>query len=306
MKIKKLVSIIIAVVLMLSVGAAAYALPDPDEEGAIPQEPGQEIVVTEPEEPEPSEEPAEPSPPAEPTPTPTATPEPSLITKHPLGENVKTGDTIVFTAYADNTTNVSWFIIGTDGSETYAGGLSSTYPGVTVSGENSNKLVINNATVKLNGCSAYARFVTADGTFLKTDAAKITVTQAAPTPTPSPKPSATPKPLPTPTPSANPVPTVKPLPVETEAGNTEDTAPAEKDSDRKSDGSDSEYRRYERKSHAGAVVFLVLIGLVLAATAAILILYVKGIINLDWLEKKLNGNSEETGSSPDDEDDDEI
>lgn len=267
---KKFISLLLAVLILLSLGAAAFGdevLPSPDPEETVA-----------PETPQPTEEPPQPTE----TPVPTSTPVPELkITKQPTAENVQTGDKIVFVAHADNKFSVQWFIVSKDGNSTIpADGMSAQYPGVIVSGCYDDTLVIQNATIKLSGCSAYAVFTDAAGNQQKTNQAMMTVTQKAePTPTPTPKATATPKPTaeikpttapsgaPTAEPVQTPAPTVRPA---VQSLDTEDIPT-------------------KANSNTGARVFLVLIGLVLVSTAVILVLYVKGVIRLDWLEDKLNG-----------------
>ena len=267
---KKMISLLLAVLIVLSFGTAAVAddiIPSPDpEETSVPETP------------QPTEAPPQPTE----TPQPTATPAPELIiTKQPTAENVQTGDKIVFIAHADNKFSVQWFIVSKDGNTTIpADGMSAQFPGVVVSGCYDDTLVIQNATLKLSGCSAYAVFTDAAGNQQKTNQAMITVTQKVePTPTPTPK--ATPAPKPTaeikPTTAPSGAPTAQPV---------DSPKPTVKPAVQSLDSEDFPSKA---NSNKGAKVFLVLIGLVLVSTAVILVLYVKGIIRLDWLEDKLNG-----------------
>ena len=217
---------------------------------------------------------------------PTQTPEVTgviNITKHPTDENVTTGDRAVFIARADGATMIEWKIIPYKGTPISLDDFVKSNPGVTISLTDSNqKLIISNVNTNLTGYSAFAIFKNDSGTEVNSNAAMINVTAATPSPvptvapTPTPKPVATPQPTPAPTPRAEVTPTPTDVPVQ------EATADKDKERDRDDDAI--------RHSHsgAGAIIATVLVGLLTIAIAVVLVMYVKGKIDLSWLEDWIN------------------
>lgn len=215
-----------------------------------------------------------------PTPTPEVTGVPQ-ITKHPTAENVTTGDRAVFIARADGADTITWYIKAPDGTVYPASSFATYFPGVTVSGDGTEKLILSNVNTKLTGLSAYAAFTNPFGS-VNSDAAMINVTAATPSPaptvapTPTPMPVATPQPTPAPTPRTEVTPTPTDIPVQETA--------ADKD---KSQDRDDDVIRHSH-SGAGAIIATVLVGLLTIAIAVILVMYVKGKIDLSWLEDWIN------------------
>ncbi|MDO4493061.1 MAG: hypothetical protein Q4C53_04140 [Clostridia bacterium] len=141
-----------------------------------------------------------------------------VITKHPSGESVSSGDSTSFIARADNYDTVTWYF--TKGGDTIkASKASSRFSGLKVSGYAEEKLKLSKIPSSLNGWSVFATFENADGQ-IDTKSAKIYVDSnggdddddydytytyrptAIPTATPY---SVTPVPaLPTPTPTLTP------------------------------------------------------------------------------------------------------
>ncbi|MBR1972035.1 MAG: hypothetical protein IKA16_01205 [Oscillospiraceae bacterium] len=96
------------------------------------------------------------------------------VTKHPTGEKVIEGESAVFIARADYTNKYAWEItiadavLGVDQLPDYIG------HGIKVSGTNSEKLVLSNIPVELNGARVRCRFIGAQES-VYSDYAKITV-----------------------------------------------------------------------------------------------------------------------------------
>lgn len=217
---------------------------------------------------------------AEPTPTPEITGVPQ-ITKHPTAENVTTGDRAVFIARADGADTITWYIKAPDGTVYPASSFANYFPGVTVSGDGTEKLIISNVNTKLTGLSAYAAFTNAFGS-VNSEEAMINVTAA----TPSPAPTAAPTPTPAATPQVTPAPTPAPTP-RTEVTPTPTDIPVQDSSAAKDKDKDTDAVRHSHSS-AGAIIATVLVGMLTIAIAVILVLYVKGKIDLTWLEDWIN------------------
>lgn len=213
------------------------------------------------------------SPTPTPSPSPVAVTVPS-ITKNPTDENIVTGESAVFIARADGTDTITWYIVDNNGASFLATELPNRVSGVTVSGADSEKLIISHAGVNISGYSAYAVFSNAAGTSTS-QPARVNVTAATPSPTPtqkpspSPRPTQTPKPSPTATPAPSPTPTFEIAPEPTPTENPINSV-------------------HHSSGNGGMTVLLILVLLVMISAATILILYVKGVINLDWLEDWLN------------------
>lgn len=116
--------------------------------------------------------------PAEVTPTPT--PAAIKITKQPTGETVDEGGRAVFVARAENYDKFVWRIVSPDTNTTYTAKEAPDYfRGLTVSGENTERLVLENIPASMNGWKAECKFIAADGkTFLCTNGAVIKVNKA--------------------------------------------------------------------------------------------------------------------------------
>ena len=117
----------------------------------------------------------------EPTYVPVATPEPQpvgyapKITKHPTGETVEVGGTAKFIARADNATSFTWRLVSADTTCTYKASEGSYYfPGLEVSGINSDTLILSNIPASLSGWCVECRFDNAYGASYS-NGARVTV-----------------------------------------------------------------------------------------------------------------------------------
>ena len=128
------------------------------------------------------------------TPTPSGTSQAAgslpKITKHPTGETVEVGGTAKFIARADNATSHTWRLVSADTTCTYKASEGEYYfPGLKVSGTESEKLVLSNIPESLSGWCVECRFDNPNGASYS-NGARITVvkneTVATPAPTPVP------------------------------------------------------------------------------------------------------------------------
>ena len=117
-------------------------------------------------------------------PTPTPAPAPGglpYITKNPTGETVDIGGSATFVARADGADKIIWRLVSPDTSNTIeVQNASGTFPGLGVSGQGSEKLVLSNIPKELNKWCAECRFVNSAGSSF-TNGAIITVRNASPT-----------------------------------------------------------------------------------------------------------------------------
>ena len=94
---------------------------------------------------------------AETTPAPSASAN-VTITKHPMGETVDKGGTAVFTARADNATAIVWRIVSSDASNTVQAADAHNYFGVDVEGLGTERLVLSNIPLTMDGWRVEAKF----------------------------------------------------------------------------------------------------------------------------------------------------
>lgn len=105
-----------------------------------------------------------------PTPAPTATPSPEElgppeITKHPTGETVAEGEYAIFIARADNATEMIWRIVSADSKTTYTvQEACQVFPPLRAEGLGTERLVLDNIPLSLNGWKAECKFVGPGGT----------------------------------------------------------------------------------------------------------------------------------------------
>lgn len=224
------------------------------------------------------------------------TPDPAVpaqlaITKNPTAESVSTGDRAVFIAKASGCvpTLTSWFIVTADGKSYTLDDFKAAYPevGITLSkvDQENERLALSNVSTRLNGFSAYAVF--SNGTDSVASAkAQLNVAAATPAPAATPTPAATPAPTPTasPKPAPTPAPVFTPEPTPT---------PVMEDNEEADDEADALSHR--SSSSAGAVVATVLVGLLTVAVAVVLVMYMKGKIDLGWLEDWISKKSDKDG-----------
>lgn len=158
-------------------------------------------------------------------PVPTATPEPTptpraamKITKHPTGEYVEAGGTAKFVARADNADKLVWRLVSPDASNTVQGGEAADFfPGLEVSGLNSETLVLSHIPTSLNGWYVEAQFWSGSN-HVESSGAKITIVdENGNAVNATPKPTATAAPTPTPTVTAAPPASGSDLPVDENA-----------------------------------------------------------------------------------------
>ena len=130
------------------------------------------------------------------------------ITKHPYSESIAEGSVTSFVAKASGASTAEWIIQDANGNPGTSSHISIKDPYYDDSGYLVAKVVINDASVNINGWTFRARF----NNSLTTDAAKLTVYYAASTATPRPVVTPVPTATPSPTPSPTPVPTATPEP----------------------------------------------------------------------------------------------
>lgn len=94
------------------------------------------------------------------------------ITKHPTGETIVEGQSVTFIARADNTRQYAWELVNSDGNTISCAELPKTLGKVT--GANSEKLVISNVSLSLDGSYIRCRFVGAEES-VYSDYAELTV-----------------------------------------------------------------------------------------------------------------------------------
>ena len=148
-----------------------------------PTEPPAPTTPTEPPAPTTPTEPPTPTTPTEP-PTPTTPTTPTtppytgipIVHKHPTGENVKEGGYAEFVARAYYSTDIIWHLKNPGGSiDILAKDAPVQFPGLVVTGLNSERLGLNNIPRTLNEWRIQAEFVGQDGN-VWSDAAVINVT----------------------------------------------------------------------------------------------------------------------------------
>ena len=132
---------------------------------------------------------------ATPSPAPAASAAPTntvpKITKHPTGETVEEGDTAKFIARADNATKHTWRLVSADTTCTYKATEGSYYfPGLEVSGTDTDTLVLSNIPASLNGWCVECKFENANGATFS-NGARVTVKSDKVAVTATPKPTAT-------------------------------------------------------------------------------------------------------------------
>lgn len=232
------------------------------------------------------------------TPTPAATIAPITsqafeITKHPGAENRVAGTYAIFIAKATGATAADWTITG-NGNAYSVDQFKTAFPGVIVSVDNkleedgnySSTITFEKITSAMNNFSAYATFSNGER-ILKTNSAAMIITEA--TPTPAPSPSATVRPTATPVATATIMPTATPLPTSTPLPTVAPTVTPNQDD-----------VISHKSSNTGAIIATVLVGLLTIGVAIILIMYVRGKVDLSWLENKLDNKGKNNRDDGDD------
>ncbi len=110
-----------------------------------------------------------------PTQTPVQTNQKPVITKNPTGETVEVGGTAQFVARADGATSFVWRIVSADTTNTVTAAEASSYFGVTVSGQDTERLTLSNIPKSMNGWAIECKFTNAAGSSFTTGAI-LTVT----------------------------------------------------------------------------------------------------------------------------------
>lgn len=153
----------------------------------------------------------EPSPSPTPTPTPIPSPTPGEleITKSPENENVKPGGIASFITQAVNYTSCKWYL-SKDGETLEAAKAEERFPGLKVSGDGTEKLILSAIPKSLDGWSVYCVFKGAAGS-VSTSKARLHVSDSAkPKPTRIPAAAVTHSPIVTLVPTAEPMQTAAP------------------------------------------------------------------------------------------------
>lgn len=110
-----------------------------------------------------------------PTQTPVQTNQKPVITKNPTGETVEVGGTAQFVARAEGATSFVWRIVSADTTNTVTANEAGAYFGVTVSGQDTERLTLSNIPKSMNGWAIECKFTNAAGSSYTTGAI-LTVT----------------------------------------------------------------------------------------------------------------------------------
>lgn len=101
---------------------------------------------------------------------PTQTNQPPVITKNPTGETVEVGGTAQFVARADGATSFVWRIVSADTTNTVTASEAPYYFGVSVSGQDTERLTLSNIPKSMNGWAIECKFTNAAGSSYTTGA----------------------------------------------------------------------------------------------------------------------------------------
>ena len=131
--------------------------------------------------------------------------EAAVISKNPGGETVKEGGSSLFTAAANNYTQVAWKIVSFDGATILSAEQApGSFSGLTVRTYKQNSwpyneaIKLDNIPASMNGWKVVADFTGNDGNIVSTTGATIAIEGLA-LPTPTPAPTLEPTPVPEPT-----------------------------------------------------------------------------------------------------------
>lgn len=124
------------------------------------------------------------------------------IIKHPGGETVTEGGWASFVATATYTSGYTWSVMDPSGRSLACADIASKFPGVTVEGDGSGKIIIYNIPLEMDGWKAVCAF-SGPGGSVTSNGALITVKADPAKATPSPSPSPSPEPTPSPSPEAH-------------------------------------------------------------------------------------------------------
>ncbi len=137
------------------------------------------------------------------------------IVKNPGDETVDVGNAASFVASASYSAGCYWYMVSPDKKTyVYPGDVERMFPGASMTGDGTDKVIIHNVPKALDGYEVYCVFRAADGSEVTSKKAVLKVNGADPVPTPAPTPEPTPVPTatPIPTPIPTPVPTPQPTP----------------------------------------------------------------------------------------------
>ena len=96
------------------------------------------------------------------------------ITRQPTDQTVAPGGTLKFETKASNMTGITWRLVSpVDGSWLLVRDINTVFPGVGVSGKNSETLTLTNIPAEMNGWKVFCRFSNSTGSM---DTEKVTVT----------------------------------------------------------------------------------------------------------------------------------
>lgn len=98
-----------------------------------------------------------------------------VITKNPTGETVEVGGTAQFVARADGATSFVWRIVSADTTNTVTASEAPYYFGVSVSGQDTERLTLSNIPKSMDGWAIECKFTNAAGSSYTTGAI-LTVT----------------------------------------------------------------------------------------------------------------------------------
>ena len=116
-------------------------------------------------------------------PTPTSPGNNALtITKHPTNEQIMAGTSTSFIAKALNATSVAWTVHDSKGNTIDSSQWDSYGISIESSSPENAKIVITNAQLSLSGWRFYATFAGANGVFMRTEGAVLTVYEPTPNP----------------------------------------------------------------------------------------------------------------------------
>lgn len=124
------------------------------------------------------------------------------VIKHPGAETITEGSWASFVATATYCNGYTWSLVDPSGRSIACADIASKFPNVTVAGDGTEKILVRNIPLEMNGWKAVCTF-SGPGGSVTSNGALITVNpdpaKATPTPTKTPEPSAQPEESPEPT-----------------------------------------------------------------------------------------------------------
>jgi hypothetical protein len=187
-----------------------------------------------------------------------------VVTKHPTDETVEEGGEAVFVAKAKYAQEYLWRFVSPEGITYDCADAPDTFKGLQVSGADTERIVLKNIPVELDGYRIYCRFTAGD--VVSSNMAKLYVTEK-PTVPPTEEPTEAPTEEPTETPTEEPT-------EETKANSDKNTA--------NKDMSGKANKNQKDTDSPGSNTALIIVGIIaatvvaLAGIAAFVILKLKG------------------------------